>query len=89
MFNLLKYPKRIVFQVIIDKVAHTSISAQRSRDVAYNMIFMAMPEALTARTGFYLIMLLKTDQREFNIPKVPRQKCPPCLHSPVKARAVD
>lgn len=70
LFNLQKYPKILVFQVIIDKVTYTLVRKlyKRSCDVAYDMIFMTMPEARTVRT---VSMLLKTDQNEFNIPKVP------------------
>lgn len=49
LFNLQKYPNILVFQVIIDKVTYTLVRKlfKRSRDVAYDMIFMTMPEART------------------------------------------
>lgn len=52
MFNLQKYPKILVFQVIIDEVTYTLVRKlyKRSRDVAYDMIFMTMPEGRTVRT---------------------------------------
>lgn len=52
LFNLQKYPKILVFQVIIDEVTYTLLRKlyKRSRDVAYDMIFTTMPEARTVRT---------------------------------------
>lgn len=49
----------LVFQVIIDKVIYTLVRKlyERSRDEAYDMIFMTVPEESTVRT---VSMLLKT-----------------------------